>query len=104
MHDEIDTLERAPQAVGVADVANEVSHGGEILFAERLTHLQLLQLVTAVDHEALHVGIAPQHTPNEGAPERASAAGDEDGFVVKHDARVVRQEILFHEISVASSD
>jgi hypothetical protein len=47
-----------------------------VLGAERLLHLELLELVAGEDHQALDVGRAFQDRAREGLAERAGAAGD----------------------------
>src|SRR3546814_7146522 len=70
------------QAVGIAHVADEVAQRRVGVGRQADAHLELLQLVAREDDDAARL-IALEHRADELLPERAGAAGHQDGLAVQ---------------------
>ena len=77
MDDVVHTLHGAFKPVEVANVAEEEPQPFLFLRRELLFHLELLELITAV-HDDGRTRAGLKNQPRELAPQRSSAAGDED--------------------------
>ena len=80
VNDHVDVLKRAVQPIAIADVAEEEAQPRVV--AELLGHLRLLHLVAAQDDQLLRVRVLEDDL-GEAFPERAGAAGDQNGLAVK---------------------
>lgn len=70
------------QALAIADVADEVTKHGIVLFRVFLLHVVLFQLTAGVDDDLLNVGVVAENGLHEFVTEGTCAAGNEDGFSV----------------------
>ena len=77
-----DIAHRHAQTLGVAHVADEVAQRIVLRNRQFLLHLELLELVARIDHDALGL-VALQHGLHEAAAEGAGRPGDENALAVE---------------------
>ena len=81
MNDSVHAFECGCQALAIPNITNEKSQARISVF---LSHVELLQFVARVDHDALHLRVLKKAFDALMA-EGTGAAGDEDGLRFEHD-------------------